>query len=65
MANDIGGTSNVANKGTQVDHSGEQTNGNYSLSSFTDMLNVDRDKSQGNFLVLTTLASRECEVVIP
>ncbi|GJR61366.1 hypothetical protein Tco_1503528 [Tanacetum coccineum] len=57
---DVGGTSNDANKGTQVDDSMEKTNGN-TLSSFADVLNVDRNKTQRNFLILTTPASSECE----
>lgn len=65
MSEDVGGTSNVANKIImQVDDSGEKANDN-SLSSFTDVLNVNRNKKQDNFRVLTTPASSKCKVVIP
>nr|GEY23572.1 hypothetical protein [Tanacetum cinerariifolium] len=61
---DIGGNSNDVNKGTQVDDSWEKTSDN-TLISFVDVINVDRNKTQGNFRIFTTLAFSECEVVIP
>ncbi|GJZ03028.1 putative polygalacturonase, partial [Tanacetum coccineum] len=61
---DVGGTSNDANKGTQVDNSREKTNDN-TLILFVVLISVDRNKTQSNFCGLTTSASSECGVVIP